>query len=97
MIIGIDMDGVIAFTENCDYDNSKPNWDVINKVNEHFNKGDGIMVFTARGTRSGKDLKALTESQLRNWGVQYSELIMGKPVFDLYIDDIAINVKDWIG
>ena len=55
------------------------------------------MVFTARGTRSGKDVKALPESQLRNWGVQYSELIMGKPVFDLYIDDIAINVKDWIG
>ena len=29
----------------------------------------------------------LTKSQLKNWKVNYHELIFGKPSFDIYIDD----------
>ena len=33
--------------------------------------------------------KALTLSQLKDWGVKYNQLFMGKPAGDVYIDDKA--------
>ena len=35
----------------------------------------------------------LTLKQLKKWGVKYNQLIMGKPSFDLYIDDKNLNFK----
>ena len=29
----------------------------------------------------------MTEQQLKQWGVKYSELILGKPAYDMIIDD----------
>ena len=38
-----------------------------------------------------------THKQLRNWGVKFHELIMGKPSFDILIDDKAINYNtEWM-
>ena len=36
-----------------------------------------------------------TKNQLLKWGVKYHELKMGKPSYDLYIDDKSVNVDDY--
>ena len=39
----------------------------------------------------------LTVQQLKDWNVKYHELIMGKPSYDVIIDDKAYNYDDnWI-
>ncbi len=38
-----------------------------------------------------------TLKQLNNWGLKFHELIMGKPSYDILIDDKAYNYnEDWI-
>ena len=36
----------------------------------------------------------LTKKQLKKWGVKYHQLIMGKPSYDLIVDDLAIYFKN---
>ena len=39
----------------------------------------------------------LTVQQLKDWNVKYHELIMGKPSYDIIIDDKAYNYNEnWI-
>ena len=39
----------------------------------------------------------LTLNQLKHWGVEFDELIMGKPSYDLIIDDKSYNYNSkWI-
>ena len=40
--------------------------------------------------------RELTEKQMRSWGVKHHELHLGKPYADLFIDDKAINVSQWM-
>ena len=35
----------------------------------------------------------LTQNQLKKWNLKYNELIMGKPSFDIYIDDKNLGFK----
>ena len=47
-------------------------------------------------TTSGIDYTELTKKQLTDWGIRYDKLLMGKPSYDLYIDDKSVNVdKHW--
>lgn len=96
MIYCIDIDGVIAETQETDYEHSKPVYLVINKINSLYEQGHTIKIFTARGSKTGMDWKELTEKQLAEWGVRYHELIFGKPFANVYIDDKALNVEDWL-
>ena len=32
-----------------------------------------------------------TNKQLKNWGLKFHKLIMGKPTYDIVIDDKSIN------
>ena len=41
------------------------------------------------------DWRDLTEHQLKLWGVNYTELILGKPDADIFIDDKAQNAENW--
>ena len=34
-----------------------------------------------------------TQNQLKNWGLNYHKLIMGKPSYDLFVDDKSLNPK----
>ena len=64
--------------------------DRIKKVNELYNKGNKITIYTARGSVSKIDYRELTISQLKRWGVLYHDLNIGeKPNFDILIDDKA--------
>ena len=55
-----------------------------------------VTLFTARGSATGKDWVETTKLQLKKWGVLYDQLLFGKPAGDIYIDDKAINITDWV-
>jgi hypothetical protein len=91
MIIYIDIDNTIFDTNSTDYTKSIPNQYLINIANELYNKGHTIIYWTARGTMTGIDWYELTKMQLDSANVLYHELKMGKPAYDLLIDDKSIN------
>ena len=35
----------------------------------------------------------LTSNQLKKWGLSYDKLIMGKPTYDIFIDDKNLGFK----
>jgi glycerol-3-phosphate cytidylyltransferase len=79
-----------------DYATAKPIPEAIHKVNTLWMMGNKILIFTGRGSSSGKDWTALTEKQLKEWGIKHDELIMNrKPTYDVIIDDKAINAVEW--
>ena len=88
----IDLDNTLCFTCGNDYVNSKPIEERIRYVNKLKEDGNNITIWTARGSRSGIDHKELTIQQLEEWGVKYDDLLMGKPSYDVYIDDKSFNV-----
>ena len=100
-----DIDGVICKTRNGDYSNSTPNMKAIKKINDLYDEGHKIIIFTARFMgRTNNNVKQaheigfkFTTDQLQKWNVKYNRLFMGKPSFDLLIDDKALNFdENWI-
>jgi capsule biosynthesis phosphatase len=91
----IDIDGTICTQEN-NYINAQPCRDVIARINQLYDDGFEIVIFTARGTVSGFDWRSDTMRQLNDWGVKYHELILGKPAADFYIDDRNMSVCDFM-
>lgn len=91
----IDIDGVLCSNTWGKYEEAIPILENIKKMNELYNRGNRIILWTARGSTTKIDWRELTEKQLHAWGVKYHELIFGKPEADIYIDDKAINSKDW--
>ncbi|CAB4159535.1 hypothetical protein UFOVP699_271 [uncultured Caudovirales phage] len=97
MTIYIDIDDTICTLRvPTDYSTATPIPEAIEKVNKLYHEGHYIVFWTARGTVSGIDWRELTELQLNTWGVPYHELKLGKPAYDLFIDDKNINSKDWL-
>jgi hypothetical protein len=101
-IIIFDIDDTICKTKDKKYDLSKPLKSKIKLINNLYDMGNIIKIFTARymGKHNGniklinKKYYKKTYIQLKKWGLNFHELIMGKPVFDLFIDDKAYNTKD---
>ena len=91
----IDLDNTLCTTKNSAYNDSKPIIERINYVNELKNQGNHITIWTARGSKSGIDHTDLTKQQLDEWGVKYDNLIVGKPNYDIYIDDKSFNVEQF--
>lgn len=92
----IAIDGTICkyyFYKN-DYHFSVPKKDVIQYVNKLYDEGNEIHYWTARGSTTGKIWDKLTVQQLRTWKCKYDTINIGKPHYDYWIDDKAINVKD---
>lgn len=88
-----DIDGVIALKrEDLDYAKAEPNERMIRIVNQLYEWGNEIILFTARGFVSGIDWYPVTQKQMADWGVHYTELRMGKPNADFYVDDKMIGV-----
>ena len=89
-VIFVDIDNTICIS-SLDYNTATPLTPRIAKINELFTQGNKIVYWTARGTKTGIDWYKITETQLQSWGCKYTELRMGKPVYDLFIDDKNIN------
>ena len=101
--IVIDVDDTISFTYNRDFKNSIPNNQVINKINELYENGWKIILFTARGGKSCKTLeekeqkyREITERWLNDHNVKYNELMFGKPNADYYVDDKNISIDEFV-
>jgi capsule biosynthesis phosphatase len=107
----IDVDGTICFAEKLengtyDYQNATPFRDVIDKINQLYKSGHKIILFTARGMRTyQKNLEKIHENVkpiLVNWllknGVNYDELIFGKPWGETvyYIDNRNLSLNSFV-
>ena len=92
-----DLDGTLCNqAPSGDYKKAIPYRDMINHVNDLHFKGNKIIIFTARGSRTGIDWKEVTQNQLSSWGVAYDELILNqKPHFDIMIDDKAVSAYSY--
>ncbi|MCX5796518.1 MAG: hypothetical protein NTY77_13575 [Elusimicrobia bacterium] len=91
-----DIDGTLCTNTEGDYERARPRPEVIARVDALFAAGHRILLQTARGATTGIDWRQTTERQLADWGVRYHELHFGKPTADLYVDDKAVNVADWM-
>lgn len=85
----IDIDGVLCTNTDGDYERAEPDFDAIAQINRLKPTGHTVVIWTARGSTTGKDWRSLTERQLDEWGVWYDELRMDKPHYDTFIDDKA--------
>ena len=99
----IDLDDTICFTENRDFKNSNPYKEVVNKINELYDKGWKIIIFTARGAKSCATLldreikyRGITEAWLNRNNVKYTELVFGKMNADYYVDDKNMSIEEFI-
>ena len=87
----IDIDGTILNSPPSEYTLAVPMNDRIAKINKLWQEGNYIIYWTARGAQSGIDWAKYTENQLKAFGCKYDELVMGKPHYDIWIDDKAVN------
>lgn len=103
--IVIDVDDTILITENRDYKNSKPIQEIIDVINNLYNKGWKVILYTARGQLSNnfniekieKEVRPILEDWLIRNKVKYSELVMGKPYSStVYVDDKAIRPDEFL-
>ncbi|ORZ29514.1 nucleotide-diphospho-sugar transferase [Catenaria anguillulae PL171] len=82
-----------------DYTTCEPKWRNIRLCQQLKAAGHYIIIQTARRmkTHNGnvgaviRDIGTLTIKQLADFGIDYDELLFGKPWAHLYIDDLAVN------
>lgn len=82
-----------------DYTSVKPIEKNIKLLNNLKNDGHEIIIHTARRMLTHKnnigkvikDIGLVTFENLEKFNIQYDELIFGKPIADIYIDDKALN------
>ena len=96
MKVYVDIDDTICYYEDKstgakDYTLAQPYLERINKINKLYDEGHEIIYWTARGTVTQKLWFSVTLHQLQKWGCKFNELKMGKPAYDLFIDDKNIN------
>ena len=100
-----DIDGVICKTKGKNYFKAKPILKAIKKINHLYDQGHFIKIFTARYMGRNKDNIKLakkqgyktTYAQLKKWKIKFHQLIIGKPSFDIFVDDKAFGFKkNWI-
>jgi len=94
----LDLDNTLVKTVGSDYKNSTPIPAAVEKVRKYRERGDHIIIMTARGSGSKTDWREFTAKQLDDFGIPYDQLIVGlKPGgVDVFVDDKAINALDWL-
>ncbi|MDE5421908.1 HAD family hydrolase [Ancylomarina sp. DW003] len=92
MQIIIDIDGTIC-TEERTYSRSlaKPLENAQKSVNSLYDEGHTIIFYTAR---TWMEFEMTTDWLKRN-GFKYHQLMMGKPIGDVWIDDRALQFTNW--
>ncbi len=101
----VDIDGTICSQSGTNYESAEPILSRIQKLNELFDQGHEIVYFTARGMgrhdgnshRAYRQFYEFTRQQLLDWGVKYTDLRLGKPAGDVYIDDKGVRDVDFFG
>lgn len=99
-----DLDDTICIHKNRDYPNAEPILPVIEKMRQMKKDGWEIVIYSARGQVScNRDLaliesrnRAVVEEWLRKHNVPCDELVFGKPLGDLYVDDKGMSLQDFL-
>tara|TARA_Y100000361_G_scaffold119406_1_gene110888 strand:+ start:787 stop:1230 length:444 start_codon:yes stop_codon:yes gene_type:complete len=93
-----DLDNTLVKTSGSNYKNSTPIPKAIAKVRAYKERGDHIIIMTARGASSKTDWREFTAKQLEYFGIPYDQLIVGlKPGgVDYFVDDKAVNANEWL-
>ena len=100
-----DIDGTLCEKTDGDYTKAAPFNNRIQKVNDLYDQGNTIILFTARGMgrTEGNSQAAIrmffdmTLEQMTQWGVKFDRLILGKPAADFYIDDKGMKDVEFFG
>jgi capsule biosynthesis phosphatase len=99
----LDFDDTLAFTTNRDFNNAKPNKELIEKTNRLYDEGWQIDIFTARGSIScetRREAREKYEFEMEQWllehNVKYHSLSFDKPLAAYYVDDKGISPEDFI-
>ena len=92
MVVYVDIDGTICNITNGIYTDAKPKKTNIKKINKLYEKGNTIY-WTARGSITGANWLEFTKYQLDGWGCKYHEVRIGKPQYDLWIDDKSKEIE----
>ena len=82
-----------------DYSSVKPIFKMISLLKNLKKLGHTIIIYTARRMNSHKhnvgrvirDIGLVTFQTLEKFNIEYDEIIFGKPIADIYIDDKALN------
>ena len=82
-----------------DYSSVKPIFKMISLLKNLKKLGHTIIIYTARRMSSHKhnvckvirDIGLVTFQTLEKFNIEYDEIIFGKPIADIYIDDKALN------
>ena len=91
-VIMIDIDGTVCSEEKTfERVLALPLEGAVNSVNELFKAGNTIIFWTARGWEQYR----ITKHWLDSHGFLYHQLLMGKPIVDLFIDDRARQFVGW--
>lgn len=98
-----DLDGTLCSNSMGEYHLAQPFLERIDFVNQLFDEGHDIILHTARGMgrsqnkveEATKNWKEFTEKQISEWGLKYHQIHFGKPSGDIYVDDKAINERDF--
>lgn len=92
MQLVIDMDGTIC-SEERQFSRSmaEPKKGAVDSINKLFDQGHTIIIYSARTWVEFE----MTTHWLKTHGVNYHQLILGKPIGDYWIDDRAISFQSW--
>lgn len=89
--IAVDLDGVLAKpTKPENYRSATPIVENISKVNRLFENGWCVIIYTGRGWY----YYDVTKRWLVEHGVKFDELVMGKVVAHIYVDDMNGTLDD---
>jgi hypothetical protein len=95
VIYCIDIDGTLCSLTDGNYSEATPYTERVQVVNNLYDGGHTIFLYTARGSLSGIDWESDTRRQLKEWGVKYHQLSLGKPHYDVWVDDKAVSDRDF--
>ena len=105
IIYGGEIGVVVAIPKLFLLDRCEGGQKAIDKINQLAEDGNKIIIFTSRfmGMNNENINKAnlqgfdMTYNQLKKWNVKFDKLILGKPTYDIMIDDKHFLYDDtWI-
>lgn len=92
MQIIIDLDGTIC-TEEKTFSRSlaKPLPKAVETINSFYKEGHTIIIYSARTWAEFE----MTREWLKKNNIKFHQLMLGKPIGDIWIDDRSIEFTDW--
>ena len=92
MVIMIDLDGTLC-TEEATFDRplARPLKGARKAVNRLVEEGHTVVIWTGRSWEQYR----ITRAWLEDNGFKFHELLMGKPIVNLIIDDRARQFRGW--